>query len=129
MSLVVGVRWSFRGKDAGSVRSERATGATEDAVLGASSAARRHSRHFAIRSWFSTGAESPFKGKALRQGQCMIQMPAPLTYIPRRLAKPVLVVRLLSKPRRASSRLGPKTTVGTIVRHGEVAEWLKAAPC
>jgi hypothetical protein len=47
MSLVAGVRWSFRGKDAGSVRIRRHTGATEDAVLGASSAARRHSRHFA----------------------------------------------------------------------------------
>jgi hypothetical protein len=47
MSLVAGVRWSFRGKDAGSARSRSATGATEDAVLGASSAARRHSRHFA----------------------------------------------------------------------------------
>ena len=46
MSLVVGVRWSFRGKNAGSARSRSATGATEDAVLGASSAARRHSRHF-----------------------------------------------------------------------------------
>jgi hypothetical protein len=46
MSLVAGVRWSFRGKDAGSARSDSATGATEDAVLGASSAARRHSRHF-----------------------------------------------------------------------------------
>jgi hypothetical protein len=32
MLLVAGVRWSFRGKDA---------------VLGASSAAGRHSRHFA----------------------------------------------------------------------------------
>jgi hypothetical protein len=49
MSLVVGVRWSFRGKDAGSVRvtGTRSVGATEDAVLGASSAARRHSRYFA----------------------------------------------------------------------------------
>jgi hypothetical protein len=47
MSLVPGVRWSFRGKDAGSVRSHSGTGATEDAVLGATSAARRHSRHFA----------------------------------------------------------------------------------
>jgi hypothetical protein len=43
MSLVAGVRWSFRGKDAGSARSHSATGATEGAVLGASSAARRHS--------------------------------------------------------------------------------------
>jgi hypothetical protein len=47
MWLVAGVRWSFRGKDAGSARSESATGATEDAVLGASNAARRHSTHFA----------------------------------------------------------------------------------
>jgi hypothetical protein len=43
MSLVLGVRWSFRGKDAGSVRIRSDTGATEDAVLGASSAARGHS--------------------------------------------------------------------------------------
>ena len=40
MVLVAGVRWSFRGKDAGSVRIELDTDATEDAVLGASSAAR-----------------------------------------------------------------------------------------
>jgi hypothetical protein len=46
MVLVAGVRWSFRGKDAGSVRIEVDTGATEDAVLGASSAARRHSHYF-----------------------------------------------------------------------------------
>jgi hypothetical protein len=59
----------------------------------------------------------------------MIQMPAPLTYIPRRLAKPVLVVRLLSKPEAGFVASGAETTVGTIVRHGEVAEWLKAAPC
>jgi len=44
-SLVVGVRWSFRGKDAGSLDSS-AIGATEDAVLGASSAGRRHSWRF-----------------------------------------------------------------------------------
>jgi hypothetical protein len=47
MVLAVGVRWSFRGKDAGSVRIEVDTGATEDAVLGASSAARRHRHYFA----------------------------------------------------------------------------------
>ena len=46
MSLVAGVRWSFRGKDAGSsdsgfYRSDRGRG------LGASSAARRLSRYFA----------------------------------------------------------------------------------
>jgi hypothetical protein len=46
MVLVAGVRWSFRGKDAGSVRIEAGTGATEDAVLGASSAARWHSHYF-----------------------------------------------------------------------------------
>jgi hypothetical protein len=45
MVLVAGVRWSFRGKHAGSVYLE-GTGATEDAVLGASSAARRHSHYF-----------------------------------------------------------------------------------
>jgi hypothetical protein len=45
MVLAVGVRWSFRGKDAG--RIEVDTGATEDAVLGASSAARRHRHYFA----------------------------------------------------------------------------------
>jgi len=57
MVLAVGVRWSFRGKgefdgthpsDDGPparVRIEVDTGATEDAVLGASSAARRH-RHY-----------------------------------------------------------------------------------
>ena len=47
MVLVVAVRWSFRGKDAGSVRIEVDTDATEDAVLGASSAARRHS-HYSV---------------------------------------------------------------------------------
>jgi hypothetical protein len=47
--LVAGVRWSFRGKDAGSVRIEVDTGATEDAVLGASSAARRH-RHCGVKT-------------------------------------------------------------------------------
>jgi hypothetical protein len=59
MVLAVGVRWSFRG--AGEfhgthppdaipptrVRIEVDTGATEDAVLGASSAARRHRHYFA----------------------------------------------------------------------------------
>ncbi len=34
MSFVVGVRWSFRGKDAGSVRMRSDTGATEDAASG-----------------------------------------------------------------------------------------------
>src|SRR5262245_3009201 len=33
-SLVAGVRWSFRGKDAGSVRMRSYTGATEDAASG-----------------------------------------------------------------------------------------------
>jgi hypothetical protein len=47
MVLAAGVRWSFRGKDAGSVRIEVDTSATEDAVLGASSAARRHRHYFA----------------------------------------------------------------------------------
>jgi hypothetical protein len=42
MLLVAGVRWSFRGKDAGGARIECDTGATEDAVRGASSAALRH---------------------------------------------------------------------------------------
>jgi hypothetical protein len=46
MVLGVGARWSFRGKDAGSVRIEIDTSATEDVVLGASSAARRHSHYF-----------------------------------------------------------------------------------
>ncbi len=49
MSLVVGVRWSFRGNGTSSARQSldsSAIGATEDAVLGASSAARRHSAHF-----------------------------------------------------------------------------------
>ena len=76
----------------------------------------------------STAAESPFMGKALRQGPCMIQMPAPLTYIPRRLAKPVLVCG--SYPNRGGlRRVWARNDVGTIARHGEVAEWLKAAPC
>ena len=35
-SLVVGVRWTLPGKDAGSVRIRSDTGATEDAALGAS---------------------------------------------------------------------------------------------
>jgi hypothetical protein len=34
MSLVAGVRWSFRGKDAGSLRIRSDTGATEDAASG-----------------------------------------------------------------------------------------------
>jgi hypothetical protein len=45
-SLVAGTRWSFRGKDTGSVRIDLDTGATEDAVLGASSAALRHRHYF-----------------------------------------------------------------------------------
>jgi hypothetical protein len=53
MVPAVGVRWSFRDKDAGSVRSERATGATEDAVLGASSAALRHGHYRAEPSFKS----------------------------------------------------------------------------
>ena len=50
---LVAVRWSFRGKDAGSVRvaGTRSVEASEDAVLGASSAARRHSRYFAKPSY------------------------------------------------------------------------------
>jgi hypothetical protein len=51
--LVAGVRWSFRGKDAGSARIERDTGATEDAVRGAGSAALRHSRRSAEPSYWS----------------------------------------------------------------------------
>jgi hypothetical protein len=47
MPLVVRACWSFRGKDAGSVRMRSYTGATEDAVLGASSAAGRHSMYSA----------------------------------------------------------------------------------
>ena len=43
-ALVARVRCSFPGKDAGSARIRCDTGATEDAVLGASSAAWRHSR-------------------------------------------------------------------------------------
>jgi hypothetical protein len=46
MALVVGVRWSFRGKDAGSVRTESSTDATEDAASGRASALRRLSRYF-----------------------------------------------------------------------------------
>jgi hypothetical protein len=45
MLLVAGVRWSFRDKDAGSLNAF-SIGATEDAALGASSAARRLSRYF-----------------------------------------------------------------------------------
>jgi hypothetical protein len=47
MALAARVRCSFPGKDAGSVRIQCDTCATEDAVLGASSAAWRHSRYFA----------------------------------------------------------------------------------
>src|SRR5215207_9331657 len=46
MALGVGVRCSFPG-NAGSARIDSDTGATEDAVLEASSSARRHSRYFA----------------------------------------------------------------------------------
>jgi hypothetical protein len=49
-SLVVGVRW-LRAKDAGSVRILSDTGATEDAVVGANSAARRHRPRFAKPSY------------------------------------------------------------------------------
>ena len=45
MSLLVGLRWSFRDKDAGAFVAG-ATGATEDAALGASSAAGDTARHF-----------------------------------------------------------------------------------
>jgi hypothetical protein len=51
MPLVVRACWSFRGKDAGSARIRSDTGATEDAVLGASSAAGRNSRYFAKPSY------------------------------------------------------------------------------
>ena len=51
MALVAGVRCSLPGKDAGSARIHCDTGATEDADLGASSAARRHSRQFAEPSY------------------------------------------------------------------------------
>jgi hypothetical protein len=47
MPLIAGPRWSFRGKDAGSARIDLDTGATEDAVRGASSAAQRHRLHCA----------------------------------------------------------------------------------
>jgi len=43
-ALVARVRCSFPGKDAGSARIHCDMGATEDADLGASSAAWRHSR-------------------------------------------------------------------------------------
>jgi hypothetical protein len=44
MSLVVGVGWSFRGKDAGSARSQ-SYGRDRGRSIGASSAARRHSAY------------------------------------------------------------------------------------
>jgi hypothetical protein len=47
MALVAGVRCSAPGKDAGSARIRSDTGATVDAALGTSSAARRLSRYFA----------------------------------------------------------------------------------
>jgi len=46
MPFVDRVRWSFRGKDAGSVDSS-AIDATEDAVHGASRVRGRHNRYFA----------------------------------------------------------------------------------
>ena len=46
-SLVVGARWSFRGKDAGSPRTERSTWATEDAASG------RPVRHGRLRRCFA----------------------------------------------------------------------------
>ena len=46
MPFVVGVRWSFCGKDAGSVDSG-AIDATEDAARRASSVRRRHNEYFA----------------------------------------------------------------------------------
>ena len=46
MPFVDRVRWSIRGKDAGSTDSS-AIGATEDAVRGASSVRGRHNRYFA----------------------------------------------------------------------------------
>ena len=50
MALVVGVRWSFRGKDAGSADS-RSYRRDRGRGLGAASAARRHSRYFASPSY------------------------------------------------------------------------------
>jgi hypothetical protein len=47
MSLVAGVRWAARGKDAGSVRIGLNTGATEDAASRRSSVAVRLSRYLA----------------------------------------------------------------------------------
>ena len=47
MPLVVRACWSFRGKDTGSARILCDTGTTEDADLGASSAAGRHRLYFA----------------------------------------------------------------------------------
>jgi hypothetical protein len=46
MALVAGVRWSFRGKDAGSVDS-RSYRRDRGRSIGTSSAARRPSRYFA----------------------------------------------------------------------------------
>ena len=51
MVLVAGVRWSFRGKDV-SVRSDRATGATEDARSSGRAARPGGPRHYFARpSW------------------------------------------------------------------------------
>jgi hypothetical protein len=47
MSLVAGVRWAVRGKDAGSARIGLNTGATEDAASRRSSATLRLSRYSA----------------------------------------------------------------------------------
>jgi hypothetical protein len=51
MSLVVGVRWSFRGKDAGSVRIRSDTGATEDAASGRAARPGGTALHFAGSSY------------------------------------------------------------------------------
>ena len=45
MALVAEVRWSFRGKDAGSARTQR-YGRDRGRSLEASSAAQRHRRYF-----------------------------------------------------------------------------------
>jgi hypothetical protein len=46
MSLVAGVRWSFRGKGAGAPVANELRARLTIPVLGASSAARRHSVYF-----------------------------------------------------------------------------------
>ena len=73
--------------------------------------------------------ESPFKGTAHRRSQGMILVPAPLTYPPGVWRMPVSVVRLLTHRGGLRRLLGPGNHPGTMARHGEVAEWLKAAPC